>query len=127
MRLLPLMMILTACAAPNAGGPTRDQEGLSRELAGRTEGPPQQCISSTPSNAALNVVDERTLTFRQGRTLWVNRLEAGCPGMRPLDTLIVEIHGNQYCRNDRFRTRQAGTSIPGPTCLLGDFVPYRRR
>jgi hypothetical protein len=41
--------------------------------------------------------------------------------------LVVELHGSQYCRNDRFRTVSAGSTIPGPSCFLGTFTPYRRR
>jgi hypothetical protein len=57
----------------------------------------------------------------------VSRLRAECPGLQPLDTLIVEVHGGRYCRNDQFRAVETGASIPGPICLLGDFVPYRAR
>jgi hypothetical protein len=126
MRLLPLLLILAACAAPRADGPTREQEELSRELAGREAGAAQNCISATQSSS-LNIVDNSTLSYRQGDTIWVNRLAAPCPGMRPLDTLVVELHGSEYCRNDRIRPLQTGSRIPGPTCFLGDFVPYRRR
>jgi hypothetical protein len=126
MRLLPLLLIVAACAAPRADGPTRGQEALSRELAGREAGAPQTCIAATPSSSLI-IVDSSTLSYRQGGTIWVNRLEAPCPGMRPLDTLVVELHGSQYCRNDHIRALQPGSSIPGPTCLLGGFIPYRRR
>lgn len=126
MRLLPLLLILGACAAPEAGPPTRDQEALSRDLAGRVAGEPQTCISAS-SSSSLTIVDRRTLTYRDGRTLWVNRLPAECPGLRPLATLIVEVQGTRYCRSDRVRAVETGSSIPGPSCLLGDFVPYRAR
>jgi len=126
MRLLPLLLILAGCAAPGAQGPTRDQEELSRELAGRVAGAPERCISATPASAGLTIVDKRTLTYRQGGTIWVNRLESECPGLRPLDTLIVEVQGSQYCRLDRFRSVSGGSTIAGPTCFLGDFTPYRR-
>ncbi len=127
MRLLPLLLILAGCAATGTDGPSRDQEALSRELADRVAGESVSCISPTSSSGALTIVDSRTLVYREGRTLWVNRLRDQCPGLRPLDTLIVEVQGSRYCRDDRFRSLQSGSSIPGPTCLLGDFTPYRRR
>jgi hypothetical protein len=66
--------------------------------------------------------------LRRGDTVWVNRLEGHCPGLRPLNTLVVEPSlGGQYCRNDRVRAIEPGSSIPGPICPLGDFTPYRRR
>lgn len=126
MRLLPLLLILAGCAAAGTDRPAREQEALGRELAGRVAGEAETCISASPS-AGLTIVDRRTLTYREGRTLWVNRLGAECPGLRPLATLIVEVQGSRYCRNDRVRAVETGASIPGPTCLLGDFVPYRAR
>ena len=126
MRLLPLLLVLASCAAPNTNGPSRDQEAHSRELADRSAGSPQNCISSR-SPGTLQVVDDRTVVFRDMNTIWVSRLPSACPGLRPLDTLVVETHGSQYCRSDRFRAIQPGTSIPGPYCVLGPFTPYRRR
>lgn len=127
MRLLPLLLMLAGSAAPAVEGPSRDQDALSRELAGRVAGKTVACISPASSSAGLTIVDSRTLVYREGRTLWVNRLPHQCPGLRPLETLVVEVHGSQYCRHDRFRSLQSGSTIPGPTCLLGDFTPYRRR
>ena len=126
MRLLPPLLILAGCAATGIDGPSRDQEALSRELEGRVAGEPQPCLSGA-SSATLTIIDSRTLAYREGRTLWVSRLRAECPGLQPLDTLIVEVHGGRYCRNDQFRAVETGASIPGPICLLGDFVPYRAR
>ncbi len=127
MRMLPLLLILAACASPRGEGPTRSQEAFERELAGREAGAAQTCIPATNSSASLTIVDERTISYRDGRTIWVNRLETECPGMRPLDTLIVELHSGQYCRNDLFRAVNTGSRIPGPNCRLGNFIPYRRR
>jgi hypothetical protein len=122
--LLPLL-IVAGCAAPETRGPTRESEALQRDLAGRTAGASTSCIPAT-GNQGLTIVDPRTLAYDQGRTIWVNRLEADCPGMRPMDTLIVELHGSQYCRGDHFRATSTGNTIPGPICVLGDFTPYRR-
>ena len=124
-QLMPLAaIVLASCAAHPETGPTRDQDALARELAGMRAGEARSCIP-TQGRQGLTIVDQRTLTLRSGRTLWVNRLEAPCPGLRPLDTLIVELHGSQYCRNDRIRGLEPGSSIPGPSCLLGDWRPYR--
>ena len=126
MRLLPLLLVLAGCAVPGTEGPSRDQEALSRELADRSAGTPQNCISSR-GPGALQVVDDRTIVFRDLDTVWVSRLPGACPGLRPLDTLVVETQGSQYCRSDRFRSVQPGSSIPGPYCVLGTFTPHRRR
>ncbi|MEA3065376.1 MAG: hypothetical protein QOJ27_1828 [Sphingomonadales bacterium] len=120
MRLLPLLLLASACAA----GSAREAD-LSGELAGRNAGTSEECVSASPG-ANLVARDARTLVYRRGDTIWVNRLAAACPGLDPMSTLIVEAHGSQYCRGDQIRAVETGRSIPGPTCLLGAFTPYRR-
>ncbi|MEA3003677.1 MAG: hypothetical protein QOH81_2465 [Sphingomonadales bacterium] len=126
MRLCPILpvMLLAACTAPD--GRNRDRENLAAELAGRTAGPAQACVSSEAS-VSLRPVDNMTVTVERGDTVYVNRLAGPCPGLSPADTLIVEMHGSEYCRGDHIRSLPpGGGAIPGPICILGDFVPYRR-
>lgn len=122
---LSLLLVLAGCAAH--GDPAlREQEAFARELEGRVAGEPQSCVPVRQSEG-LTIVDRRTIVRREGRTIWVNRLAADCPGLRPLNTLIVEAHGGQYCRGDLVRGLDPGTTIPGPSCPLRDWVPYRTR
>ena len=74
----------------------------------------------------LRVLDAHSVAYETGGTLWVSRLPADCPGLRADDRLAVEMHGREYCRDDRFRTISPDSAIPGPVCTLGGFVPYRR-
>ncbi|HYG30182.1 MAG TPA: DUF6491 family protein [Allosphingosinicella sp.] len=120
-----LVFALAGCAA---GGSIDDRESsaLARQLAERVAGEPDRCVSRIGSTS-LHPVDRRTLVYDTPGTLWVNRLRAECPGLRPDSLIVIEASGESYCRNDRFRAVERGSSIPGPTCLLGDFTPYRRR
>lgn len=125
MRALLFLLILAGCAA--AGSlEERERSALDRQLAERQAGEAERCIPAI-SNVSLNVVDRRTLVYDAPGTLWVNRLRADCPSLRPDSSIIVETAGDSYCRNDRIRALDAGSRIPGPVCLLGDFTPYRRR
>lgn len=128
MRALPLLLLLGACVSDGAAREpreTRDGAQLARDLATRTAGEPQACISVPDGPGSLQGIDRRTLTVRRGATLWVNRLAADCPGLEPFNTIIVEVHGGQYCRGDHIRTLRPPETIPGPVCFLGDFTPYR--
>jgi hypothetical protein len=125
MRLLPLLLLAAGCAATGTDATGRDQQALTEELEGRSAGAPQSCVPTRQAQS-LQIVDRRTLVYRDFDTIYVNRLDADCPGMRPLTTLIVEAHGSQYCRGDRVRAVETQGGIPGPYCLLRDFVPYRR-
>jgi hypothetical protein len=98
---------------------------LAQTLAGSTAGRPQDCVP-VQSTSNLRVIDAATLGYGSGSTIYVNRLAGPCPGARELSTNIVEDHGSTYCRCDHFRAVEVAGSIPGPTCALGDWVPYRR-
>ena len=120
---LILLFPLAACAAPQ---PADKESRFEREIAGRIAGEPRSCVSAG-AGRNLTIGDRGTLVYRSGDTIWVNRLDRGCPGLRPLDTLLIHSSGSQYCRGDRVQALQAGRSIPGAPCLLGEFVPYRPR
>jgi hypothetical protein len=122
MRYLPLLLALAGCAA--IGQREDDGAELARQLAGRSPGEAQRCVSIMQATP-LEIVDGRTLAYRARGAIYVNRLANACPGLHPNKTLIIETHGSRYCRGDWVRSLEPGASIPGPTCLLGDFVPYR--
>lgn len=124
MRALPVLVLLAGCAA--TGPSTSSAEDLARELEGRVAGPAERCVDADPPHN-LTPVDSRTLTYRDGSTIWVNRLEADCPGLRAYDRVLVEVHGSQFCRGDHIRSLEPVGGIPGPVCFLSDFVPYRPR
>ena len=125
MRYLLLPFLLLGCATAGSPGGTDEQAELAKEIGNRLAGAPTSCVPVS-SSESLVVIDSRTLVLRSGSTLWVNRLRGSCPGLRPLGTVIVEVQGNLYCRGDRIRGLEPGSTIPGPICPLSDFVPYRR-
>ncbi|HEX8379767.1 MAG TPA: hypothetical protein VF619_04345 [Allosphingosinicella sp.] len=119
MRLLPILLLTSACAA----SPARDAD-LSLDLASRSAGPAERCVSASSN---LYPHDSRTLVYEEGDVVWVNRLPAACPGLRPTAMLILEPYeGSRFCSGERFRTLERPGGIPGPYCRLGDFTPYRR-
>lgn len=124
MRFPMIFLALAGCAAVQPFG-DREQNALSQELAGREAGGAQRCVSTT-GNRSLRFVDDNTIAYGSGRTVWINRLDSPCPGSDSLDTVIAEIHGSQYCNGDRVRRLDRGSSIPGRFCRLGDFIPYTK-
>ena len=95
------------------------------ELAGRTAGQPRRCIPIQRTEG-LRLGGERVILYGGGRTLWVNRLGEDCMGMNRNDILVVEPVGGSYCQGDRVRSVDPVSRLPGPGCILGEFVPYRR-
>jgi hypothetical protein len=122
-----LMLIAAAAAIASCSRPVSPPgSGFAEATAGRIAGPPQTCISSNPAEN-LHVLDPQTIAYGYGRTIYINRLEAACPAMSAFNTIIVDAStGGQYCRGDRIRGREPGAIIPGPSCNLSDWVPYRQ-
>jgi hypothetical protein len=124
--LLGAAALAAGCAATDGRETaSRDREALERQLAGRVAGAPQACVTRREGES-LRAIDRRTIVYDGGREIWVNRLEADCPGMRPDSILIVEPFGDRYCRLDRIRALDRGSAIPGPICPLGNWTPYRQ-
>ena len=95
------------------------------ELAGRTAGAPQRCIHVNQMEA-LRLAGSQTALYGAGRTVWVNHFGSNCAGMDRSYTLIIEPIGSQYCRGDLVRSIEPVSRVPGPACVLADFVPYTR-
>lgn len=121
-----LVLILAAASLISCSRPVSPPgSDLAQMTAGRVAGAPRTCIE-TSGTSSLRAIDGQNLAYGSGRTVYINHLAGPCPGMQPLSTLIIEAQGNQYCRGDRVRGRELGSIIAGPTCILGDWVPYRR-
>jgi hypothetical protein len=121
--LLLVIAPLAACAAPQ---PSPAPQRVAVELAGRTAGPAQDCIPIVRTEPLrLAEGDAHMLLYGRGTTIWASSLGPGC-GFSYSDTLITESHGGRYCRGDLVRSTDGISRVPGPTCVLGEFVPYKR-
>ena len=126
MKIAALALITATLAIGPVSAARKDSDAtkLARELAGRTAGPAQTCVSTSRLGTATIYGD--TLLYRDGATLWTNTI-AQCPGLSRDPILINEVFGGQSCENDLMRTVDRGAgAIPGPTCRLGKFTPYRK-
>lgn len=120
--------VLGGCTASGemaASKQARADADMARALEGRVAGAPQDCVSNTALQSP-QIIDNDTILYTQGGRVWRNELPTACPNLSPYNTMIVEVHGAQLCRNDRFRVIEPGANIPGPYCLLGQFTPYTR-
>lgn len=122
MLVAAVLLASAACTRPA----TPEGSVLAQQLSGRVPGTPQTCVTRF-GQQSLRALDEGTLVYGDGPTIYVNRLPPGsCPGIKPLNTLIVDGSGGQICRGDRVRALEIGAIIPGAPCNLGDWIPYRR-
>src|SRR5690242_3310701 len=116
-----LIALIASCAAPPPTAPDRP----AAELAGRTAGAPQHCLAfERTEGLRVSDTDRHMLLYGRGRTIWASNVGPGC-GFSVNDTLLSEPL-TRYCRGDLVRSFDHLSNIPGPTCVLGDFVPYTR-
>jgi hypothetical protein len=128
--LIAGLLVLAGCtgnAELQASRQAEAAEDLAEALEGRVAGKPQDCISSPQQTNGPQIIDQRTILYRDGRRVWRNTLAAECPSLDKYDILIVELHGSQVCRNDLFRPVDPGSRIPGATCRFGQFTPYTKQ
>jgi hypothetical protein len=115
---VPAALIASCAPSAPAGVP-----GPIPELAGRTAGPPQTCVRIEP-NASMRITDSHNLIYSEGSTVWLNT--NSCPAVSFNDLLVLHPTASEHCRGDIVNTVDRYSGIPGPSCVMGDFVPYRR-
>jgi hypothetical protein len=125
--LLACSALLGACATArqDARDPSAERE-LSEALEGRVAGKPERCINND-SSVQVEVIDQSTILYRDGRTLYVQNPRGGCPGLGGgTYTLIARPFGSQLCDRDIINLADLRTGMGGPTCVFGPFIPYTR-
>ena len=131
MRIVALLAatVLAGCAAEPPPGPTPAALArLSTELAGGAPGAPVDCIARH-SSGDMEVIDESTILFRSGRTVYRNDIEGSCAGLgQPSYALVTQsFGGGRLCRGDIAQVRDLSSNSVRGSCSLGSFTPYVRR
>lgn len=105
----------------------RAQRELAEALAGRTQGPPVRCLPNYRADQ-MQVIDDYTILFRDGRTIYVQNPRGGCPGLGGGSrTLVTRQFGtSQLCDGDINHTVDLTSGMQGGSCVFGPFVPYTK-
>jgi hypothetical protein len=126
-------LLLTGCMANDAEStpaPISDKSAkvLAKELEGKIAGKPVSCISNTGNTSNIVRISDDMVLYRvSGRLVYQNRLRGSCPGLaRDRDVIVTEQFGSQQCSGDLLRLVDRVGGLPGPVCVLGEFVPYRK-
>jgi len=104
----------------------KQAEKLDKALKGKVAGKPVNCITNIRSTSFTRVSDD-ILLYRQSRRLvYQNRLGSSCPGLaRDDDIIVTRVYGSRYCKGDIITLVDRNSGFPGPSCTLGQFIPYR--
>ena len=115
----------TATAQPERTA--RESAELAKALQGRTAGAPLRCIPNWRASN-MQIVDDWTILFKDGRTVYVQNPRGGCPGIgNGRNTLVTRLWGTgQLCSGDISHLVDPSSGIGGGACVFSDFVPYTR-
>lgn len=128
LRTLFCMLLLAGCAAPAPEiGSAEPRDGLAAELADRTAGPAQRCVSSHDLRGSRLVRASEAILFEaRGDILYVNQPRGGCPGLSDDLALSTRTTTGRLCEGDVVEAFDASSGIGHGACSLGPFTPYRK-
>lgn len=125
--------LLTSCAPSDAGVSRaaalspKQMKTLDKQLADKVVGEAIQCLSNFRNTDSIRVSDTILLYRSGGNLVYRNDLKSSCPGLaRDSDIMVVRQFGSQTCSGDFFHLVDRSSGTRGPTCVFGDFVPYRK-
>lgn len=103
------------------------QKELADALAGRVPGKPVSCLPNYRAND-MQIIDDWTILFRDGRTVYVQNPRGGCPGIGSRrNVLVTRLFGtNQLCSGDISHLFDPTSGIQGGACVFSQFVPYTK-
>jgi hypothetical protein len=125
--------LVASCAPAGSSEPgaaaltPKQAERLDKQLAGKVAGEPVKCLPSYRSTDTIRVSDSILLYRSGGNLVYRNNLRNSCPGLaRDSDIMVVRQFGSSTCSGDFFHLVDRSSGIRGPTCVFGEFVPYRK-
>ena len=100
---------------------------LAAALAGRTAQPPVRCLPSYRTTQ-MEVIDDWTILYKDGRTTYVQYPRGGCRGLGiGAYTMVTRQYGtNQLCDGDISQLVDLRTGMNGGSCVFGPFTPYTK-
>lgn len=124
-----IAMLLSACST-TAPQPERSAEAeaqLTKALAGRVAGAPVKCIPTYRADD-MDIIDDWTILFKDGGTVYVQNPRGGCPGIANHRNVLVSrpMPSNQLCSGDIQHMFDPVSKIGGGACVFSDFVPYTK-
>lgn len=119
--LLVAIIPLAASAAPKPYA--KGEAKLAEALAGRTAGPPLDCLDPKTVET-VEVIERTAILYRMpGGVLYLNRPDAGAMDLEWDSTLTTRTVGARLCHHDAMVASRFGeTSF----LMLGPFIPYSK-
>lgn len=128
MRIMMLAAVAGLCACQTATEPTqrsaKAQATYDRLLAGKTAGPTQNCLPLYRTHD-MTAIDDETIVFADGKTVYVNRTRGSCNNLdRGHYALVTRTFNSTLCSGDIAQVVDPTTGMYVGSCAMGDFVRY---
>ena len=121
---LGAVALLASGSTAQQGHPSESEQKLANALAGRTAGPPVDCINE---RSRMHVIDDWTILFRDRGIVYVQQPRGGCHGLSNNMSLIRDSFGTtRICRGDINQIVDVRTGFGTGACTYDHFVPYRK-
>ena len=107
---------------------SKAEQRLAEAIDGRVAGPPVDCMPNYRSATQMQIIDDNTLVFHDGNTVYVQNPPGGCRGLGIGGyTLVTRQFGaSQICRGDINNLVDIRNGMLGGSCVFGPFIPYRK-
>ena len=131
MRIRSSLLAVALLGAAAHASPANDtaqakaEAEIAKILVGRVPGKPVSCVQLNQLGPS-QTVDRTAIIYGQGRTLYLNRLPHGCPGLTHFTFPVVNTSLSQLCSSDILTIVDQGSHMTMGSCGLGEFVPYTR-
>lgn len=127
---LPLLASCAPAGSADAGAAAltpKQAATLQKQIGGKVAGAPVRCLSGFHTRDMIRVSDNILLYRVNSGLVYRNDLKGACPGLaRDSDVMVIRQYGSSTCSGDFFHLVDRTSGIRGPTCVLGDFTPYRK-
>jgi hypothetical protein len=131
----PLIVAVAALLAGSCSTSTTQQartpkaeKRLAEAIEGRVAGTPVSCMPNYRSATQMQIIDDNTLVFHDGNTVYVQNPPGGCRGLGIGGYTLVtrEFGASQMCAGDINNLVDIRNGMIGGSCVFGPFIPYRK-
>ena len=122
-----VLIAASAATIAKPGHSPKSAEALAKALAGRTAGPSTRCVPDFRTSD-MKIIDDGTIIFGQGKTVYLQRPAGGCPGLGIGGNSLVarQFATNRMCQGDINEVVDVRNGITVGSCVFEDFIPYTR-
>lgn len=124
--LILLAGALLLPAGAHAASDRSPEAELARTTAGRTAGPPADCIYQRDIQST-RIINRTAIVYTMNNgTIYVNRPKSGATSLSPTDVMVTDTHSPQLCSIDIVTLVDSAVHMRKGSVGLDKFVPYPR-